>query len=350
MATRRGSTLIESLLVIAIIGVVVSLLLPALPRVREAANRSSCQNNLRQLGIALHNYHGTVGCLPPGLVSDLSNVSDAQATGFTYLLPYLEQDTVDQMYDFSQPWYQPANYNAVGTQIKTLFCPSNRDHGALDLGPIAAEWSMALPPSAASCDYAFCKGANASLNSDWQLVPMQVRGVFGIRASSEIRTGVRLTDISDGTGSTIALGDAAGGSVIYLARDMSDPSQPARQTLTGKPVPLEQSWGAAGIGDTNHPWYGSVFAVTAQYGLPSDPQFEPMNRRPATPTVWGGDPFGDNRTGLDSVSGFRSLHRGGCNFVFCDCSVHFIPETISGELYLALSTYAGADSIAGWDF
>jgi prepilin-type N-terminal cleavage/methylation domain-containing protein/prepilin-type processing-associated H-X9-DG protein len=343
MSHHRGFTLVEILVTIAIMGILMALLLPALQRAREAANRLSCQNNLKQLGVALHNYHGVNNCFPPGLVSDSSTTSDAEASGFTFMLPYLEQDTAYRLYNFDLPWFKPENFQAVGIQIKVFFCPSNRTSGSIDLVPIAAEWNMNLPPQAAACDYAFCKGANGSLNRNWQRVPDQVRGVFGIRGSSEINCGVRLTAITDGTSNTIAMGDATGGSTQFLARDLNNPSQPAVETRTGQTVPLEQSWGAAGIADGNHPWYGSVLAVTAQYGLEPDPRDEPMNRRPCTPTVWGGDPGGDNRSGRDYISGFRSLHIGGCNFLFCDGSVRFVRESIQPAVYRALSTYTGGE-------
>jgi prepilin-type N-terminal cleavage/methylation domain-containing protein/prepilin-type processing-associated H-X9-DG protein len=345
---RRAFTLVELLVVIAIIAVLIGLLLPAVQRVREAASRMKCQNNLHQLGIALHQYNDLNQGFPPGMISTETDIADAQATGFTMLLPYIEQDNTYQLYHFDQSWFQPVNYQAVAIPVKTYFCPANREGGQIDLAPFAAEWNTPLPPLAGSLDYAFCKGANAALNLGGDRIPPNVRGVFGVHRVGE--PGVRLIDIHDGTSSTLAIGDAAAGTRVYQVRDLANPSQPAIYPLTGLPINLEQSWSAAGVGVPSHPWYGSVFAVTAQYGLDPDPRDEPMNRRPATPTFFGDDPRGDNRLGRDLVGGFRSLHIGGCNFLFCDGSVHFLKQSIRPEVYRALSTYDGGEVISGADY
>jgi prepilin-type N-terminal cleavage/methylation domain-containing protein/prepilin-type processing-associated H-X9-DG protein len=344
-SSPRGFTLIELLVVIAIIAILMGLLLPAVQKVREAANRIKCANNLKQLGLALHSYELSHECFPPGITAVDPDIANAEATGFTLLLPHLEQDNTYQHYDFDEPWFDQANYQAVGIPVKLFFCPSNRSEGVIDLAPFAAQWQCALPPIAAGCDYLFCRGANGSVEINWQKIPQAVRGVFNIRPPRQVRAGLRLADITDGTATTIAMGDGAAGTPSYLVRDLNNPGIPAIDPLSGQPLPLQQSWSAAAVNYLSHPLYGSVFGVTAQYGLGSDPRDEPMNRAPTTPTITGADPRGDNSVGGDLIGGFRSLHPGGCNFLFCDGSVHFVNQSVPPAIYRALSTYAGNEAV-----
>ena len=343
---RRALTLIELLVVVAIIGVLVGLLLPAVQKVRTAAGRMACQNNLKQLGLALQHYHDANGALPPGMVSSSSDLRDAESCGFTFMLPYLEQDTVYRLYHFDEPWYAPSNFVAVESTVKSFLCPSNRSDGHIELGVISNEWGTALPPFAAVCDYALCRGANGAVNQDSSRIPQPARGVFNIQRSGS-QAMLRLADIDDGTSNTLALGDAAGGTRQFLVRDLANPTQPAVDPQVGAPAILDQSWGATGISDSAHPWYASVFAVTAQYGIAPDFRDEPMNRALGTPAITSGDLRGDNLAGKDSLSGFRSVHSGGCNFVYCDGSVHFVSQAIGADIYRALSTYAGREAISG---
>ncbi len=346
MNRRHAFTLIELLVVIAIISVLIGLLLPAVQKVREAAARIKCQNNLKQLGLALHSFHDARGGFPAGFVCSDNTPEHGEHSGFTLLLPYIEQDNTYRLFDFTSPWYAQVNEKAVAATVPLFYCPSNRSSGWIELDAIAAQWHTWLPSRVASIDYALCKGANGALHRDYTRTPEAARGVFWILPSVD-SVGLRLTDIRDGTSNTIAMGDAAGGNPWYLARDPDNPTQPAISLLTAQPAIIEQSWSAASTSDSSQPWYGSVFAVTAQYGLGSAPRDEAMNQRLVAPTIWGNDNAGDNAAGKDMVSGFRSLHTGGCNFLFCDGGVRFIRESVRADLYCALSTYAGGEVVSG---
>src|SRR5581483_1226959 len=103
--------------VIAVIAVLVGILLPAVQKVREAANRMRCTNNLKQLGLALHGYHDSYGSFPSGVTSDTSDLRNGKHSGFVFLLPHLEQQPLYQRYDLTQTWRSPANLPLAQVQV-----------------------------------------------------------------------------------------------------------------------------------------------------------------------------------------------------------------------------------------
>jgi prepilin-type N-terminal cleavage/methylation domain-containing protein/prepilin-type processing-associated H-X9-DG protein len=369
MRCRRGLTLIEVIVVLAIIGVLLALLLPAVQGIRAAASRLQCVNNLKQFGLAMHGYHDTKGYLPPGITT-WANGEDAAHTGFTYLLPYLEQENVYRQVNLKKQWYLKPNYAAVATQMPLMYCPSNRTSGSMDLTAEIYAWGGAMPPTVGSTDYILCKGANAAIHQNAMLIPLACRGVFNVYVDSSnpdftnldgttVGLVVRFTDITDGTSSTFAIGEGAGNNPHYLLRQMTVVNNkvvlgnaPAVNPYTDTTIQPDQAWAAASIAGENNPWYTSVFGVTAQYGLAPDPRDEPMNKRLVMPsayadTEFSGDWSGDNRDGWAYISGFRSMHSGGCNFLFCDGGVRWVSESIRPDIYRALSTYAGGEVVTG---
>jgi prepilin-type N-terminal cleavage/methylation domain-containing protein/prepilin-type processing-associated H-X9-DG protein len=360
--SRPAFTLLELLVVLAIVGILLALLLPAVQRAREAAGRARCQSNLQQIGLALHSFHDSYGFLPPGLITE-GDQQDCYHTGFTYLLPFLEQDNIYRLYQLDKQWYDADNYTAVEQQVPIFYCPSNRSSGLLNMTPYMEQWGAPLPPYLGACDYVLCKGANACLWTDTSRIPPQAKGLFNEALFGSLaytrggRTGffmpqqaVRFASVTDGLSNTFAVGEAAGGNSYYVVADIRNLSQPVVEPFINGPATMDQAWAAASMGDYQHPWYAGILGVTAQIGFGPEPMDEPMNRRPGMPTLLGHDPTGSNATGRDRVSGFRSMHLVGCNFLFADGSVHFLPQAIAPVVYRALSTYAGGEVVPGADF
>jgi prepilin-type processing-associated H-X9-DG protein len=326
-------TLLELLVVIAIIGALIALLLPAVQRAREAAGRAACFNNLRQLGVALHHRHDALGSFPAGFtVKGTDDLGMGGFGGFVPLLPFLEQDNWFSRWDPSRNWYDPPNAAVVSVEVKVFYCPSNRGGGAIDTSFMVPFAGRPLP-NVAACDYLLCKGANAALCEVTQ-VPFGARGAF------DVNTHTRLTDVTDGTSNTFGFG----------IRHYYPDTAPAADLFPGQSPLIDQSWSSGPM--ATHALHtlgllgGSWLGVTAQRGGHAQPFDERMNHPlglAALDCNNGCTNSGTMPGTYDTVSGFRGVHPGGCNFLFCDGSARFVSEAVSADTYRALSTIAGGE-------
>src|SRR5262245_46048042 len=217
---RTAFTLVELLVVIAIIGLLIGLLLPAVQKVREAANRLACRDHLKQIGLALHNHHDANESFPPGyMIGGSDNLELGGYCGFVHLLPFLEQEALFRRWDLAGKWYDPPNAALVGTELKVFYCPSNRTRGVVDMTFLVPIAGRPLPNPAAT-DYLLSKGANAALCEITQIPPAG-RGAF------DVNTRTRLTDITDGTSNTFAAGEGAGHNSRYRLRHYWPDTTPA---------------------------------------------------------------------------------------------------------------------------
>jgi prepilin-type N-terminal cleavage/methylation domain-containing protein/prepilin-type processing-associated H-X9-DG protein len=346
--TRSAFTLIELLVVIAIIAVLIGLLLPAVQKVREAANRLSCTNHLKQMGLALHNYHDTNNRFPAGIqtgTDDDLQFSSADG-GFRALLEFLEQDNLARRWRPDLNWYDGPNFDTVQIPVKVFFCPSNRTTGQVDLQILASRLGRPMPNPAAT-DYMLSKGSNGAACSTTQ-VPAVARGLF------DINTRTRIADVTDGTSQTFAAGEGAGGTPRYLMRRFYTDTTPIVDPRDGRPIPSDTSWASGALAtsalrSSDLP-FGATLGVTALRGGFTPPFDEPLNH----PLVLAAVDYNQGCTNrntasgtFDTPSGFRSVHPGGANFVFADGSVRFVQQTVTPDAYRALSTMAGGEVIAG---
>ena len=306
-------TLIELLVVIAIIAVLIALLLPAVQRVREAAARTQCANNLKQLGLALHMYHGAHGRFPPGSVGpwpgDPASVGLKHHGLGTFLLSYLEQQSLDQRYRWDVSWFEAPNQPVVNAQLPVWQCPSaqpNRIHDG-SLLTVAPPPSAPFSGSAACGDYAGIFHVDAELARRGLIEPSaevdqfgHYPGVFPANATT------RIIDIQDGTSHTIMMAECAGRPQLWRV---------------GKPV--ANTWVSGG------PWASRNLLWTR--GAKADG------------TAFYG-PCAMNCTNDREV---YSFHPNGANVVFADGSVRFLHAAISIRTFAALVTRAGGEVIPG---
>jgi prepilin-type N-terminal cleavage/methylation domain-containing protein/prepilin-type processing-associated H-X9-DG protein len=327
LTRSRGFTLVELLVVIAIIGVLVALLLPAVQAAREAARRMQCSNNLKQIGLAFHNYHDTFKQFPIGWY-----VSNNPWNGLSWgiaLLPFIEQQPLADQYDSKRIASFPSNAAVIRTVVPVFLCPSstaNRTYN-LNIPPNADPTLQALGfpgivvANAASSDYkastgvrsgfgniAYANNQGGDRHGVLQQHTLLTTPAGGILANSGKES--RMADIRDGTSNTFVIGEATGGGVLYTKR----------LAVTGNAALLTALGGVNG-GGWGDALNGENWVKGGLYtGLPI-----PLNVPDPAPQ---GGPCAINCTNLRGY-GFHCFHPGGCHFLMADGGVQFISETAS---------------------
>jgi prepilin-type processing-associated H-X9-DG protein len=262
--------------------------------------------------------------------------------GFIPLLPFLEQENWTRSWDPDRNWYDPPNAAIVPIEVKVFFCPSNRTSGVIDTSFLVPYAGRPLP-NVAACDYLLCKGANAALCEATQ-VPPTARGVFDVNSRT------RLSDITDGTSTTFAIGEGAGHNPRFGIRRYYPDTTPVQDPFPGQSPLIDQSWSSGPMATkalhTTGLLGGSSLGVTAERGGYSPPFDERMNNPLGLAALDWNNGCSNSGTApgtYDTISGFRSAHAGGCNFLFCDGSVRFVSEAVAPDTYRALSTMAGGE-------
>ncbi len=384
MRKSRAFTLVELLVVIAIIGVLVALLLPAIQAAREAARRSNCVNNLKQFGIALHNYHDTLKTFPAGGCVARANQLDGgngvgdddgiYASPHSMLMPYFEEEGLRGLYNHKYDWWNQ-DPNVVSTVIPTFACPSVSGENPYLDKLLETIWIVGGVQNnyreLGVTNYGFCKGPNDAYclaPGDKPPGPPAVhknsRGMFDYNWAVNIRK------IPDGLSNTIAVGEAAHGPAWPVSNAEANVPiwTPNGQTYDNQRTTLPglddfgqvrlcwQAWVAA------QPSYKSLNdLIQLHVGNTLIPTMEPLNKWPpsqaqhndSAPTncnnsqrLAPGTRGQQNAGGIHICANFRSDHPAGGNFLFADGAVIFLQDNIDMLLYQQLSTIAGGEIVS----
>jgi prepilin-type N-terminal cleavage/methylation domain-containing protein/prepilin-type processing-associated H-X9-DG protein len=319
---RRGFTLIELLVVIAIIGVLIALLLPAVQAAREAARRSQCTNNLKQIALALHNYHDQQGAFPIGWsyfawFDPGWTLPGKRYTLFASILPQLEQQNSFNSINFLLPVYggtylgvsTPGLYQTTVTltKISSLVCPSDGRQTPL---AVPAQTSVGYTQSSYAGNGGvtniinWCSSSNGVSCTGW----IPTTGMFGVDSS------VNMADVKDGTSNTVMVGECS--------QFKNDPDSVMNFWTVGA------NFGSSVGNGVTRP-QGFVLMIAKPNASMLIPQ--PSSSGSSTDRL-------STQWQVMGQWGFRSLHPGGANMAFADGSVRFLKETVNISTYQALST------------
>jgi prepilin-type processing-associated H-X9-DG protein len=306
--------------VIAIIGILISLLLPAVQAAREAARRAQCLNNLKQIGLAFHNYHNAENVFPPSFLSrpgggGVNGTPDSSTRdagpGWAWgalLLNYMEQQAVAEMVKWELPCWHPQNAEVVRTNLPVYICPSAT--GADTPVNVTSNGSNTLATFARSCYV-----ANAGQEEPWYY---SVDNYTADQADGPLfRNGrIRVRDISDGLSKTVFVGEH-------------------------HPVLSDKTW----VGVVP----GAVVCPTEKYALSTcDPAATLVNAHSGPSSAESPPAIHPPNSPLYMVCGMHSEHSGGCNVLMGDGSVRFISEMIHHPTWAALASRAKGDLVGDY--
>lgn len=331
----RGFTLVELLVVIAIIGLLIALLLPAVQAAREAARRASCTNNLKQLGLALHNYHSVYNCFP-GLGTRMADAFSVQAR----LLPFVEQMNLQNLIDFKQPLYyrmpprlNPVQAAAAKTIVPLLRCPSD---GWKDLW--TDPW---FGDVFAGGNYMISSGSGTGTYYD---VRCPTDGMFYYGSARGFR------DMTDGSSNTVVMSET----LLGLGKDLPASPTPSRQDLQRllgvfPAAPVRNCPG--GLQGIVNPDLESLLPSVTKweggrcFGWITGKARGTIFSTYDTPNSRVPDLVGHGKIGFYAA---RSNHPGGVNALMGDGSVRFVQDSIDRDTWRALGTCAGGEVLGSY--